>query len=308
MKSRVCLYRSGSPRLWLLTAISGVGLAWFGTLSATASEEPIVLNIWPGQPPGDSPGSIGEENVREAEHGGHRDRFITNVTKPTITTFRPTGATNGTAVVICPGGGYSWLAWDREGETVAKWLNSLGVTGIILKYRVAPAAGSSQRSQPPPEPLQDAQRALSLVRSKASEWKLDPKRIGIIGFSAGGHLAAALATNSDLRTYKLLDAVDSVSCRPDFAVLIYPAYLITEGSEALVPMMRVRKDCPPTFFVHAANDHVLATNSVALFSALRHAGVPAELHVYATGGHGFGMGSGATASWPALCAEWMGSR
>jgi acetyl esterase/lipase len=286
--------------------MSSVTAASWGAVPATAGDNATVVNIWPGEAPGGTPDAIGtEEKVREGKRGSHRDRFVTNVIKPTITTFRPTEHANGAAVVICPGGGYSWLAWDREGEDVAKWLNSLGVTGIILKYRVAPAPGRRVHPRPPAEPLQDAQRAISLIRSKASEWNLDPKRLGIMGFSAGGHLAASLATNFDRRAYKQVDAVDAGSCRPDFVMLGYPAYLVTDGTEALVAGMRVRKDCPPMFILVAGNDRVSAVDSLMMYQALKKAGVPAELHAYATGGHGFGMGDGVTASWPGLCAEWM---
>lgn len=306
MKRSQSLSRCPLLHLALVTAISSVAAASWGAVSAAASDKATVVNIWPGDAPGGTPDATGsEEKVREGKRGSHRDRFITNVTKPTITILRPTEHANGAAVVICPGGGYSWLAWDREGEDVGKWLNSLGLTAIFLKYRVAPAPGTRARMQPPPEPLQDAQRTLSLVRSKAAEWNLDPKRIGIMGFSAGGHLAAALATNFDRRSYKQIDAVDAVSCRPDFLVLGYPAYLVTDKTEALVAGIRVSKDCPPTFILVAENDPVSAVDSVAMYQALKKAGVRAELHVYATGGHGFGVGDGVTASWPGLCAAWM---
>src|SRR5579885_3239569 len=202
MKRQDSIERLSTFRFPVLAAIASVAAAWWLPPLAVADEKPRVVNIWPGQPPGGTPDSTGgEETVREGKRGTHRDRFLTNITKPTITILRPADHGNGAAVVICPGGGYSWLAWDREGEDIARWLNSLGVTGIVLKYRVAPAPGKHVRMQPPSEPLQDAQRALSLVRSKASEWNIDPKRIGIVGFSAGGHLAASLATHFDRRSY-----------------------------------------------------------------------------------------------------------
>jgi len=189
---------------------------------------------------------------------------------------------------------------------VAAWLNTLGVTGIVLKYRV-PRRPESAKDGPPIQPLMDAQRAVSLVRSKASEWGLDPKRIGMLGFSAGGHLTAATSLNYDKRAYDALDDIDKVSCRPDFAVLIYPAYLIARDKEELAPEMRVTKDSPPMFFAHAGDDKVRAENSVHLYLALRRAGVPAELHVYTTGGHGFGLRPSAqpAATWPARCADWL---
>ena len=191
---------------------------------ARAAEKPVVLDVWPGNVPGETK-PIGEENVREQPAGGKTIKILTNVSKPTLTVYRPAKEKDtGAAVLICPGGAYRILAWDLEGEEVAAWLNSIGVTGIILKYRV-PHGPGQPTDRPPVGPLQDAQRAMSLVRGKAREWGLDPKRIGILGFSAGGHLAASAATNFDKRAYESMDDIDTISCRPDFAVLIYPAYL-----------------------------------------------------------------------------------
>jgi acetyl esterase/lipase len=218
--------------------------------------------------------------------------------------FPPKEKDTGAAVVICPGGGYNVLAMDLEGEEVAAWLNSIGVTGIVLKYRV-PARNGQPRHQ---APLQDAQWALSLVRSHAADWRIDPGRIGILGFSAGGHLAAAAATNHDRRQYDALDAVDKVSCKPDFVVLIYPAYLTAK--DGLAPEIRVTKETPPTFLAHAADDPVSPENSIAFFKALRRAGVPAELHIYGSGGHGFGLrhSDHPCSTWPQRCEEWLRSR
>jgi acetyl esterase/lipase len=156
----------------------------------------------------------------------------------------------------------------------------------------------------------DAQRALSGVRGKAKEWGLDPKRIGMLGFSAGGHLTAWAATNFDKRAYTLVDELDKVSCRPDFAVLIYPAYLVKKGKDELAADIRVSKKTPPAFFAHAGDDPVPAENSIAMYRALKKAGVPAELHVYAAGGHGFGLrpSKQPCSSWPARCADWMKAR
>jgi len=211
--------------------------------------------------------------------------------------------------VICPGGGYNILAIDHEGEQVARWLNSIGVTGVVLKYRVPRRAGTPA-DVPPPQALMDAQRAVGMVRSKAADLGLDPKRIGILGFSAGGHLAAWAATNPEKRAYEPVDAADKVDCRPDFAVLIYPAYLVKKGSDRLAPEIRVGSESPPTFFAHAGDDPVTVESSVQAYLALKRAGVPAELHVYGSGGHGFGMNPGEkpVAAWPRRCEEWMRAR
>lgn len=272
--------------------------------AATAAEKPLVLDVWPGKVPGET-GQIGDEKVLESKPGEKPVKRITNVSKPTLTVFRPAkDKDTGAAVVVCPGGGYNILAWDLEGEEVAAWLNSIGVTGIVLKYRV-PRRPDQPKDKPPLGPLQDAQRAMSLVRSKAGEWGIDPKRIGILGFSAGGHLAASTSTNFDKRVYEEIDPTDRVSCRPDFAVLVYPAYLASK--DTLSADIRASDKTPPIFFAHAGDDRISAENSVALYLALKRAGVPAELHVYATGGHGFGLrpSDKACSKWPQRCEEWM---
>jgi len=273
---------------------------------AGAQDKPRVLDVWPGKAPGET-ADLGPEKALEQKPSERQVVRLTNISRPTLTIHRPAKENDtGAAIVICPGGGYNILAWDLEGEEVARWLNSIGVTGIILKYRVPRRAGQA-KDQPPPGPLQDAQRALSLVRSRASELGLDAKRIGILGFSAGGHLAASASVNFDKRSYDPIDAVDEASCRPDFTVLIYPAYLVKKDSGELAADIRIRKECPPTFFVHAGNDPVKAENSIRAYLALKSAGVPAELHVYASGGHGFGLrpSEHPVSMWPARCADWL---
>jgi acetyl esterase/lipase len=243
-----------------------------------------------------------KEIAAEKISGKPGSRNLTNVSKPTITVYRPAPEKNtGVAIVVAPGGGYRVLAWDHEGEAVAAWLNSLGITGVLLKYRVP------RRPDNPKAALQDAQRAMSLTRSKAEEWGIDPKRIGMLGFSAGGHLTAWTATNFDQRSYDAIDSADRVSCRPDFAIMIYPGGVVQRGSDQLSPDIRVTKDTPPSFFVHAGNDKVSPENSVLTYLALKKAGVPAELHVYSTGGHGFGMrqSKNPVATWPKRCEEWL---
>ncbi len=267
--------------------------------------EPI-LDVWPGKPPGETT-EIGPERLLEQKPNEKQVKRLTDVTKPTVTVFRPAKEKDtGAAVLICPGGGYNILAWDLEGEEVAAWLNSLGITGVVLKYRV-PRRPGQPKDKPPIGPLQDAQRAMSLVRSKASEMGIDPKRIGILGFSAGGHLSASVCTNFDRRAYEPLDEIDKVSCRPDFAVLVYPAYLTVEGKDELAEGIRVTKETPPTFLAHAGNDPIKADNSVVFYLALKRVGVSAELHVYTLGGHGFGLRPSELpcSTWPQRCAEWF---
>ena len=283
----------------LLIILRGIDLSY-----VQAADVPLTLDVWPDKVPGEQ-GDIGEEKVLPQKKEARPVKRVTDVTKPTITVYRPEKEKNtGAAMLVCPGGGYRIVAWDLEGTEVAEWLNSIGVTGIVLKYRVPHRKNREKHLAP----LQDAQRAMSLVRKHAHEWKVDPRRIGILGFSAGGHLSATLATNFEKRHYDPTDAVDDINCRPDFAVLVYPAYL-AEGRR-LAAEIRVGPKTPPTFFVHADNDRISSENSIAMYLALKRAGVPAELHIYASGGHGFGLrpSENPASSWPQRCEQWMSNR
>jgi acetyl esterase/lipase len=284
----------------------GLTIALLLLLPCAIRAQQPTLDVWPAMPPGDT-GEVGPEKLLDTKPGERQVKRLTNVTRPTITVYRaPRERDTHAAVLICPGGRYNILAMDLEGEEVAAWLNSIGVTGIVLKYRVP-----RRKDQPPHQlPLMDAQRAMSLVRAHAKEWDLRPDRIGILGFSAGGHLAAATATNFDRRTYQPMDDVDKLSARPDFTVLIYPAYLTVKGKDQLAPEIRVTKESPPTFFAHAGDDGVSPENSIAMCLALKRAGVPAELHVYGNGGHGFGLRptTSPATTWPARCEEWLRTR
>jgi acetyl esterase/lipase len=275
-------------------------------LSANAVGQQRVIDIWPGKAPGETK-EIGPEEWRPPQQKQRADvKRLTNVSQPTLTLYQPAEARrNGAAVVVCPGGGYSILAFDLEGTEVAEWLNSIGVTALVLKYRVPRRDGDTANKLP----LMDAQRSMSLVRSKASELGIDAKRIGILGFSAGGNLAAGACLKYGERQYDKVDAVDEVSCRPDFGVLVYPAYLVdTNGN--LKPEYQPTKETPPMFFAHALNDGVTPDSSIAMTRALRAVGVPAELHVYDSGGHGFGLRKSEFPchTWPARCAEWLAHR
>ena len=276
--------------------------------------EPLIVEIWPGKVPDES-GNIGAERFRMSPKHDRKKvevteptRMITDVTKPTITICRaPDGKETRTAMLICPGGGYWDLYWQLEGEEVAAWLNSIGVTGIILKYRV-PRRPDEPKGEPARRPLQDAQRAVSLVRSKAGEWGINPQRIGIVGFSAGGHLAIATATSFDKRTYEPIDDVDKMSCRPDFAVSVYPGYLKAKDKDELAPGLQIPIGAPPIFLVHGAEDIISPPeNSVLMYLALRRAGVPAELHIYAGAAHDFGVRTNDRpySKWTASCADWL---
>jgi acetyl esterase/lipase len=280
------------------------GMATVGrTADGPASQ---TIDLWPGAAPGEN-GTIGEEQAKTKEVNGAKVvTSLTNVTKPTITVYRPDkDKDTGVAIVVCPGGGYNNLAWDHEGEQVARWLNSIGVTAALLKYRV-PRRPETPAGQPPVQALMDAQRAISLVRSKADDWGLDPKRIGILGFSAGGHLGAWASTNYDKRSYEPIDAADKADIRPDFAVLIYPGGVIKKGTDQLTSDIRITSQTPPTFLVHATDDPG-NENSVYLYLALKRATVPVEAHFYGSGGHGFGIRPSGkpSATWTRRCEDWL---
>jgi acetyl esterase/lipase len=284
------------------------------TLPAGADDKPLVVALWPGKAPED-PGGIGAEMVRMSPKLDRKQvevteptRLVTNVTKPTLTIYRPAkDKDTGAAVVICPGGGYWNLYWQLEGEEVAAWLNSLGVTGIILKYRV-PRRPDEPKGEPARRPLQDAQRAISLIRSKAKEWGIAPDRIGMVGFSAGGHLALATATSFEKRTYNPLDDIDKISCRPDFAIAVYSGYLKAKDRDELAPGLHIPKGTPPVFLAHGGDDIISdPAHSVVMYLALKRADVPAELHIYAKTAHDFGVrrSDRPYSSWAQSCADWL---
>jgi acetyl esterase/lipase len=267
--------------------------------------EPIVL--WPKGAPGEV-GNIGEEHDTTKPSEGLVDGKavvrLGNVSVPTITIYKPAPERDtGAAVMVCPGGGYNILAMDLEGTEVCEWLNSIGVTGCLLKYRV-PARKNQERYL---APLQDAQRALSVIRSRASEWGVDPKRLGILGFSAGGDLSALASTRFDQRSYETIDDADQKSCRPDFTILIYPAYLVKGVGPELAPEVTVTSKTPATFLAQTEDDAVHVENCIYYYLALKNAKVPAEMHLFATGGHGYGLrgSSKAVVSWPKRAEEWM---
>ena len=282
----------------------------FVTQVCRAEVAPVsdAIALWPGEVPGEK-GDIGAEKdmstPKDGKIAGRPLIRLGNVSKPTITLYRPPqDKDTGAAVVVCPGGGYSILALDLEGSEVCEWLNSIGVTGVLLKYRVPVRKGLERYTAP----LQDAQRALGMLRHRAKEWGLDPKRIGILGFSAGGHLSAAASNNFDTRTYPAVDDSDTESCRPDFTVLIYPAYLVLDKEiTKLAPEINVTKNTPPAFIAMAEDDPVKVENALFYGLALKNVKVRAEVHIYPTGGHGYGLRPSvhAVTSWPQRAAEWM---
>jgi len=284
-----------------VSLVISICAAW-PTLGA---EKPLVVEVWPGTAPDES-GNIGEEKVRMSPKLDRKQvevteptRLVTNVTKPTLTIYRPAKEKDR--------GGYWDLYWQLEGEEVAAWLNSIGATGIILKYRV-PRRPDEVKGEPARRPLQDAQRAVSLVRSRADEWGIQPQQIGIVGFSAGGHLAIATATSFDRRTYEPIDDVDTISCRPDFAIGAYSGYLKAKDKDQIAPGLRIPAGTPPIFLAHGGDDIISPPeHSVLMYLALNKAGVPAELHIYATAAHDFGVrpSDHPCSTWTQACATWL---
>lgn len=287
---------------------------------------PAFIRLWPGQAPGSENLELVERcEERRADPAQFQDRAVAAVTEPSLQVFPPSHA-NGASILIAPGGGYGRIVIDKEGSEIARWLNTLGYTVFVLKYRL-PGEGHGQAAD---VPLQDAQRALRLVRAQAEDWQLDPQRIGVMGFSAGGHVMASLVTRHACSVYAQVDGADVLSARPDFAILLYPvismraphahaasrlALLGDEPAEAQLAICscdeQITADAPPHFISLAADDaSVPASNSLAYYSALLAAGVAAELHVFEHGGHGHAirLAEGPVSAWTSLLAAWLAQR
>jgi len=234
---------------------------------------------------------------------------IDNVSQPTMTVYSPKRKNTGVAVVVFPGGGYRVLAIDLQGTEICDWLTSKGITAVLLKYRVpTPRLGPYRESA---LALEDAQRTVGLVRFHAAEWHIDPHKIGVIGFSAGGHMVTAISTHFDKRSYAAVDAADKESCRPDFAIALYPGHLSNDDKNfELNPNVPVTSNTPPTFLLQAEDDPVNSVNnSLVYYIALKNAGIPVEMHLYAQGGHAFGVRRTKfpITNWPNLVETWLGT-
>jgi acetyl esterase/lipase len=273
--------------------------------------------IWPGAAPDAQPVPGPEiASTSKSLIAGRPTVGVVNVTRPTMTVYSPIGKNTGVAVVVFPGGGFEGLAIDLEGTEVCDWLTSTGITCVLLKYRVPSLpydwhcdCRPNNGLEKPTLALEDAQRTIGLMRLHAAEWHIDPHKIGVLGFSAGGYLVAEISTNFAHRLYAPVDAADQESCRPDFAVAVYPGHLWIGGeSYALNPNVPVTQQTPPTFLVQAENDNVDGVNqSLAYYMALEKAGVPVEMHLYAQGGHAFGLRrtENPITGWPQLVETWL---
>jgi acetyl esterase/lipase len=335
------IYNSLMKRPFLVLALLFSSSLTAETTGWQPSPGHTQMPIWPGAVPDAQP-VAGPEAAEMAKGliAGKSGEFVVNVSQPTMTVYSPSGKNTGAAVVVFPGGGYLTLAIDLEGTEVCDWLTSKGITCVLLKYRVPddegyPKPAPYPKSGPYPESpmaLEDAQRTLGLVRSHAAEWHIDPHKIGVLGFSAGGHLSAAISTHFAKRLYSAVDAADKESCRPDFAVVIYPGHLSLPAAEwdakqgarkfvihrpanvdkdlGLNSEIPVTRQTPPTFLLQAEDDHVdNVDDSLAYYIALKKTGVPVEMHLYAQGGHAFGLRRTdlPITGWPQLVETWLGT-
>jgi acetyl esterase/lipase len=262
------------------------------------SQNREIIHLWPGQVPGETEAK--HPPVQTDNTSGNVKR-ISDITDPVLVVYPADKKNNnGAGVIVCPGGGYNILAVDKEGYEIAEWLNSLGFSAFVLQYRVPKKQEGA---------LQDAQRAIRIVRGNAKKWALIPDKLGIMGFSAGGSLSARASTMYNENTYPEIDKTDDLSCRPSFTLLIYPAYLDAGENRSLTPELTVNENTPPTFIFQTADDR-LANSALVYTTALRDSKVPVELHLLPTGGHGYGMrtGNSAAETWPGLAEKWLSSQ
>src|SRR5664279_506994 len=259
------------------------------------SQKKEMIYLWPGKVPGEV-----KEKMRPSVDTSQKDGIIrfSEVTNPVLEVFFPDhGTDNHSAVIVCPGGGYQILAYDLEGTEIAAWLNKMGFTAFVLQYRIPDKKEGA---------LQDAQRAMRVVRDNCKKWNINPERIGIMGFSAGGSLSARASILFNKKTYSPVDKSDSISCRPSFTMLIYPAYLDQGPDLSLTPELKLNKDVPPIFIFQTADDPY-GNSALVMATALRNAKLPVELHLLPEGGHGYGVRPGkiAAETWPLLAEHWL---
>ncbi len=286
---------------WQLWLCNGLMLV---CMSAAWGRDPDrILDVWPGMAPGETAKNVGTAIPTKIVERPTTTR-MGSITHPTLSFYEPPdNKKNGAVVLIMPGGGYNYVVVDKEGSEVAEWLNEQGITGVVLRYRTKDMSTPIWQ-----RPLQDAQRAMSVIRAQAAEQKYDPQRIGLMGFSAGGNLAALTATRFGNRAYTVVDAIDVTSCRPDFAMLIYPWKLLDDTTQQLSADFPITTQTPPTFLVHTHDDGSSSMGSLWFYAKLKELKVPAELHVYQAGGHGYGLrpvSGTAIHTWVEPAAEWL---
>jgi acetyl esterase/lipase len=261
----------------------------------TYSQKNTLIYLWPDKVPGELKGK--QPPLIDTSRNDNVLRF-SEITNPAIEVFLPElSIRNGAAVIVCPGGAYRILSYDKEGTEIASWLNKLGFTAFVLQYRIPDKKEGA---------LQDVQRAMRIIRNNSQEWKIDPEKIGVMGFSAGGSLSARASTLFNKRTYSVVDKTDSLSCRPSFTMLIYPAYLDQGPDLTLTPELQLSKEVPPMFIFQTADDNY-GNSALVMSGALRNAKLPFELHILSDGGHGYGLRPGkiAAETWPLLAEKWL---
>lgn len=281
-----------------------LSFVWLLLTSVVSARDPDrIVDVWPGLAPDETTKNAGTPVIRKTVETPPATR-IGSITHPTLHFYEaPADRKNGAVVLICPGGGYNYVVVDKEGSEPADWLNAQGITAVVLRYRTKDMSTPMWK-----RPLQDAQRAMSLIRSQAAEQKYDSQRIGIMGFSAGGNLAALTSTRYANRSYTVVDAKDNASCRPDFALLIYPWQLLDEKTQQLSVEFPITAQTPPTFLIHTHDDSSTSLGSVWFYARLKELKIPAELHVYQTGGHGYGLrpvNGTAIHKWIEPAQEWL---
>lgn len=293
-RSHVFLYECAAA-CWMALSVACFGFA----------DQPGKVDIWPDLAPGETSRELGNALPPRSGEAKPITR-VSGVRRPTLDVFLAENNPSGTAVLILPGGGFSYVVPDLEGSEAAEWLNGIGVTAFVLRYRTKEAA---QPGEPLwQRPLQDAQRAVRLIRSRAADWKLQPERVGILGFSAGGQVAAIAHAAGDKAAYPQIDDVDQVSCRPDFSLLVYPWQVLDGTSGELIAPIHVDAQCPPAFIVHTHDDASSSVGAAKLYIALKQHKVPAELHIYQNGGHGYGIRqrpNSVISSWPDRATDWL---
>lgn len=278
-------------------------------VASLAAEAPTSrLFVWPKFAPRETTLDVGTKQPNRPDENPPVTRVV-KIRRPGLSIFLPEKNPSGTALLILPGGGFSKVVPDKEGSEAAPWLTELGIATFVLSYRTNEV---TPKNEPAFErPLQDAQRALRLMRANAEKWNLKKDQIGVLGFSAGGQVAAVLHTADGKATYESIDAVDEQSCRPDFSLLIYPWRVYDPGTDALLPQIQITKNTPPAFIVHTHDDASTSLGSVLIYAGLKRNGVPAELHVYQNGGHGYGMRAVPNSdigSWPDRATDWLTRR
>ncbi len=285
--------------------LAAVTLLMFLSINSGAADEHPEIKLWPeGLPKDAKPVPTDRIEALQARQTAER---ITYVAEPSITLYQaPKERANGCGVVVCPGGGYNILAWPKEGLELAEWFNSFGVTAVVLKYRVP----RRDPERPHWEPLQDVQRAIRLMRSNAQKWGVDPQRVGVLGFSAGGHLTMMSGIHHDQRTYPAVDAADQLSARPDFICPIYAAYLgegYRDDRAQLGSLVKITQQTPPTFLAVTMDDKYRGVQAALLLAEYKRAGVPVEAHIYSRGGHGYGIrpANRPVSTWHHRLKEWM---